>query len=76
MKASENKDPTRVKPMKDKDRVTVIICTSADRKKYPLAVIRRTKKHQCYDLVTNGKVPLPYMTNKIHDFIGEYICAW
>jgi DDE superfamily endonuclease len=45
------------KQMKDKSRITVMLCTAADESKVPLAVVGKAKKPSCFSL---GDPPLPY----------------
>ena len=49
-----------VKQMKDKTRVTLMLCTAADGSKVPLAVVGKSKKPMCFREVRNGMPPIPY----------------
>ena len=45
--------------MKDKNRLTIMVCTSATGDKVPLAVIGKPIRPQCWDLCGN-KPPIAY----------------
>jgi hypothetical protein len=57
---SRKKEYKGAKQMKDKTRCTLMVCTSAEGGKIPLAFIGKPKKPSCFKLCENGKPPLPY----------------
>ena len=63
-----------VKQMKSKDRVTLMVCTSADGQKQPLAVIGKAMKPHCFALCDN-KPPLPYKSQK-NAWFDKNITRW
>ena len=60
--------------MKSKDRVTLMVCTSADGQKQPLTVIGKAKKPHCFALCDN-KPPLPYKNEK-NAWFDKNIMHW
>ena len=60
--------------MKSKDRITLMICTSADGKKVPLAVVGKSKKPHCFNLC-DGKPPFPYI-NQANAWFDKPITLW
>ena len=51
--------------MKDKERVTLMVCTSADGWRAPLALIGKSKKPVCFQLLTNSsKPPIAYRNQR------------
>jgi len=63
-----------VKQMKDKTRITLMICTSAGGGKIPLAVIGKSARPQCWDLC-NDKPPLPYK-HQTNAWFDKNIMIW
>jgi hypothetical protein len=55
----EAKDYCGVKQMKSKDRVTLMVATSAAGEKIPLFMVGKAKSPECFQLC-DGKPPLPY----------------
>jgi hypothetical protein len=55
--AGQKKTIAGCKQMKDKTRITVMLCTAADGSNVPLAVVGKAKKPACFSL---GDPPLPY----------------
>jgi hypothetical protein len=60
------------KQMKDKNRLTVMVCTSANGDKVPLAVVGKSKKPVSFD---NQPPPLPY-TNQANAWFDKGITRW
>ena len=60
--------------MKSKDRITLIICTSADGKQVPLDVVGKSKKLHCFNLC-GGKTPFPYI-NQEKAWFNKPITLW
>jgi hypothetical protein len=57
---SESKNDFKgAKQMKDKTRVTVMVCTASNGDKVPLAIIGKSKKPLCFGQV-NNKLPIAY----------------
>ena len=63
-----------VKQMKDKTRITLMICTSASGDKIPLAVVGKSARPQCWDLC-HDKPPLPYK-HQANAWFDKSIMAW
>ena len=68
------KDYKGAKQMKSKDRITLMICTSADGKNVPLAVVGKSKKPHCFNLC-DGKPPFPYI-NQANAWFDNPITLW
>ena len=60
--------------MKSKDRITLMICTSANGKKVPLAVVGKSKKPHCFNLC-DGNPPFPYI-NQANAWLDKPITQW
>jgi hypothetical protein len=60
IKRERHKEFKGVKVMKSKDRITLMVCTSCNGNKVPLAVIGKAKQPTCFHLCPNGVAPLPY----------------
>ena len=64
------------KQMTDKTRVTLMICTAADGFKVPIALIGKSKKPTCFELIQPGKrTPLPYKHQK-NAWFDKQITIW
>ena len=64
-----------VKQKLDKNRITLIVCTSATGDKFPLAIIGTAAKPSCWCLCDN-KPPLPYTSQKNAWFNKEVTSWW
>ena len=62
--ATQKKSIRGVKRMKDKHRLTVMVCTSAAGAKVPLAIVGKPKKPRCFRLSPDGKIPKYYKDQK------------
>ena len=62
------------KQMKSKDRITSMICTSADGKRVTLAVVGKSKKPYCFKLC-DGNPPFPYI-NQANTYFNKTITLW
>lgn len=62
------------KIMKDKNRITVMVCTSAAGDKVHLAVIGKAKRPTCWDLCGN-KPPIAY-NNQDNAWFDRTITVW
>ena len=60
--------------MKDKSRITIMVCTSADSKKCPLAIIGKRKSPYCFRLA-NGKLPIKYK-DQVNAWFDGNITVW
>ena len=60
--------------MTDKARITLMICTSAAGRRVPIAVVGKSKKPVCFNLV--DKVPLPYVNQSNAWFTAEITVWW
>ena len=58
--------------MKDKDRITCMVCTSSHGKKCPLAHVGKSKKPRCFD---DHGVPDHYTSNKTAWF-NKHVMRW
>ena len=64
------------KQMKDKTRVTAMICTAADGFRLPVAIIGKAKKPVCFDLLQASQLtPLPY-THQKNAWFDKDITIW
>jgi hypothetical protein len=52
-----------VKQMKDKTRITAMICTAADGSKVPLAIVGKPKKTTCFR-ISDDEPPIVYTNHK------------
>ena len=57
---SKEKKLKGTKQIKDKTRVTIMVCTSASGSRLPLAVIGKHKNPTCFKLLNGNDTPLPY----------------
>ena len=64
-----------VKQMKDKTRITLMVCTAADGSKVPLSVVGKPKKPECFRLLRGGKTPVPY-TNQSNAWFNQEVTIW
>lgn len=62
-----------VKWMRDKNRLTLMVCTSAKGDKVPLALIGHAKTPNCFRL--RKKVPLPYF-NQCNAWFDRQVMSW
>ena len=65
-----------VKQMKDKTRVTLMVCTSADGTKLPLLIVGKAKTPACFRLRGGRDLPLPYYNQKNAWFDREVTLVW
>jgi len=76
IKEDERKNFRGVKAMKSKERVTVMITTSAEGDKVPLTVVGKAAKPECFrNLPGKTKTPLPY-TNQKSAWFEKYVMEW
>jgi DDE superfamily endonuclease len=61
--------------MKDKNRITVMICTAANGSKVPLAVIGKAAKPTCFRLCENEEPPIAY-THQKNSWFDKVITVW
>ena len=71
---SEKKDYAGVKQMKSKDRITMMICTSAAGAKLPVAFVGKAKKPVCFRSC-GGDLPAPY-TNQKKAWFDRGVTVW
>ena len=64
-----------VKQMKDKTRVTLMVCTSADGTKLPLSLVGKSKKPECFRMLNGRDPPLPY-TNQKNAWFNREVTIW
>ena len=75
VKKSKTKDIKGTKGMKDKTRLTMMICTAASGSRLPIAIVGKPKKPKCFEL-KRGKLPLPYTDQKNAWFTKETTMWW
>ena len=63
------------KQMKDKDRITMMVCTSATGLKIPLAVIGTAATPECFRDLANNSPPLPY-NHQSNAYFDQNIFHW
>jgi len=66
------KEARGCKQMKDKTRITLMICTAANGDKLPIAVVGKSACPKCFK---NKDVPLPY-TNQKNSWFDKNITKW
>ena len=74
--ATERTTARGVKQMRDKTRVTLMVCTSAVGEKVPLHIVGKSKKPACFRLLPNGKPPLFYTDQKKAWYDGATTIRW
>jgi DDE superfamily endonuclease/Tc5 transposase DNA-binding domain len=73
-KAEERSTIKGVKAMKDKNRVTTMVCTSAEGDKVPLALVGTAKRPYCFDMC-NGVPPMAY-TAQSNAWFDKAVTSW
>lgn len=64
------------KLMKDKTRITIMVCTAANGVKFPLAIIGKPKKPACFRLLPDQQnTPIPY-TNQSNAWFDKFTTVW
>lgn len=71
----QRKSVRGVKAMKDKERITAMVCTSATGIKVPLAFVGKAKRPRCFQLAPDGKTPTCYM-NQANAWFTVPITKW
>jgi hypothetical protein len=69
------KDYAGAKQMKDRTRITLMICTAADGSKVPLMVVGKAKKPTCFRLCENETPPIAY-THQWNAWFDKDITIW
>ena len=64
------------KAMKDKNSVTIMVCTSASGTKVPLAMAGREKKPECFRLTEDGKTPPVSYTYQSNGWFDRNATLW
>jgi hypothetical protein len=64
-----------VKQMKSKDRIALMICTSASGEKVPLAIVGKAKKPECFRLCENGIPPIAHV-DQSNAWFDRKITVW
>jgi DDE superfamily endonuclease/Tc5 transposase DNA-binding domain len=72
---ANKKDYAGAKQMKDKTRITLMVCTAADGSKVPLSVVGRSKNPVCFRACENNKPPLPY-TDQVNAWFDQNVTLW
>ena len=73
---AKKKDYAGTKRMKDKERITLMVCTSADGWRVPLALIGKFKKPVCFQLLPNPKNPPIAYTNQRNAWFDKIVTEW
>ena len=68
----EKKKIRGTKQMKDKQRITLMICTSASGSKLPICVVGKSEMPKCFK---DNHVPLPY-TNQTNAWFDRNVTRW
>ena len=62
--------------MKDKDRVSVMVCNAADGWKFPLYMVGKAVSPRCFNLLKGQPLPIPYMNQKNSWFDKKVFLHW
>ena len=73
---SERATARGVKQMRDKTRVTLMVCTSASGEKVPLHIVGKSKKPECFKLMPDHKPPMYYTYQKKSWYDGATTVKW
>ena len=73
--ATEKNAYAGVKQMKDKTRLTLMVCTSAAGEKCPLAVVGKSKNPLCFKQCRNKQPPMAY-TNQKNAWFSREVTIW
>ena len=57
-------DYAGAKQMKDKARITLMVCTAADGTKVPLAIVGKSKNPKCFAHLPGKEPPMHYTSQK------------
>ena len=68
-------DYAGAKQMKDKTRITLMICTSAHGEKVPLALVGKAKNPRCFDHLDKDELPMAYK-NQNNAWFDQNITIW
>jgi DDE superfamily endonuclease len=68
-------DYAGAKQMKDKNRITLMVCTAADGTKVPLSIIGKAKKPVCFRLCENQQPPMAYR-NQVKAWFDKRVTLW
>ena len=70
------KEYAGTKMMKDKTRLTIMVCTSANGDKFPLAIVGKPKVPACFRLLPNNtNAPIAY-THQDNAWFDKFITVW
>ena len=67
---------TGTKKMKDKARITLMVCTAADGSKLPLALVGKPKKPRCFNLLSNPSSPPIAYTSQRNAWFDRKVTTW
>ena len=73
--AAERDSFRGVKRMKDKTRVTIMVCTSALGEKVPLSIVGKSKRPECFSLCVNNTPPMAY-NNQSNAWFDKDVTIW
>jgi DDE superfamily endonuclease/Tc5 transposase DNA-binding domain len=72
---TQKKSYAGAKQMKDKTRITLMVCTAADGSKVPLSIVGKPAKPVCFRLCENDKPPLAY-TSQANAWFDKDVTLW
>jgi DDE superfamily endonuclease/Tc5 transposase DNA-binding domain len=72
---SSKKKYAGAKQMKDKNRITVMICTAADGSKVPLSIVGKSKNPVCFRICESSNPPLPYV-DQANAWFDQRVTIW
>jgi hypothetical protein len=72
---ANKRDYAGAKQMKDKNRITVMVCTAANGSKVPLFVVGKYKNPTCFRLCENDKPPMAYLHQK-NAWFDKRVTLW
>ena len=73
--ASEKNGYAGVKQMKDKDRLTLMVCTSAAGDKCPLSLVGKAQVPRCFNSCPNKEPPMAY-THQSNGYYTRAVTRW
>ena len=62
--------------MKDKSRITLMVCTAADGSNSPLAIVGKPKKTSCFAELSNKKPSIAYINHRAAWFDKNMTLWW
>ena len=76
VKKEKKRSYAGTKMMKDKNRVTIMVCTAGNGDKLPLAIIGKPKDPVCFRLLHDkNNTPIPYI-HQVNAWFDKHVTAW